>query len=491
MTTLLVLTVGQTDVQIVVGDRRHELDRDQCAALHDDIERRGYILRETPVAKGATIEKLPEGQLQLCTPKLDAILRVVKPTAALVLETRRDATSVPRDPRLAGAVVEARLKEKGVERVYRRTYVQGTERIEDQDEPRDAVIRREVVHRLEDAVRKSLEDENPSRVVVATTGGPQTVSDLVEEIVRLHAPVSAAIEALEVADGTQASPPTQDRAVPRTSVPEPKLSFQARSRVLELIERGNLLGAWAVAEPLHSDEVERAWTKVIEWLARFASSLPIPQDCDIPALTHQRMAVRAALRVELALRSGDIPRAVHGTVSFFEAALWDHLLHRFERTSKRHQGRVVLRLKSCASPPEGRKLLRNYEPDEKEKRNCPFEQLDGKTFVFFEDGAGRFARDYVKSTALKKLTDAVGKIRDLRNDVAHNEPTPELMQNAREKMVEVGLWSKESRLLEQEIVQDVLKELGVEDPSEICGKVIAAVRTRLLGHRLGGNKTNE
>jgi len=36
------------------------------------------------------------------------------------------------------------------------------------------------------------------------------------------------------------------------------------------------------------------------------------------------MAVRAALRVELALRAGDIPRAVHGTVAFFEAALWSN-----------------------------------------------------------------------------------------------------------------------------------------------------------------------
>jgi hypothetical protein len=62
---------------------------------------------------------------------------------------------------------------------------------------------------------------------------------------------------------------------------------------------------------------------VIKWLAHFAASLPLPTACDLAVLSHERMAVRAALRVELALRAGDIPRAVHGTVAFLEAALWD------------------------------------------------------------------------------------------------------------------------------------------------------------------------
>ncbi|HLH72746.1 MAG TPA: hypothetical protein VKX96_05635 [Chloroflexota bacterium] len=63
----------------------------------------------------------------------------------------------------------------------------------------------------------------------------------------------------------------------------------------------------------------------MKWLADFAASLPIPDECDIDLLKHPRMAVRAALRVELALLAGDIPRAVHGTVAFFEAAFWDWL----------------------------------------------------------------------------------------------------------------------------------------------------------------------
>jgi hypothetical protein len=263
-------------------------------------------------------------------------------------------------------------------------------------------------------------------------------------------------------------------------VPEPLVSFQSRRRALELIARGNLLGAWAIAEPLHGDETEHAWTRVIEWLACFASSLPIPESCDIPVLTHRRMAVRAALRVELALRAGDIPRAVHGTVAFFEAALWDHLLDRFERTNKKCRGRDALRLKDGVSGPSGRQLLRNDEPDEKEKRNCPFERLDDGTYLFFEDGAGRFSRDYVQSEKLKRLTDAITKIRELRNDVAHNEPTPALMKDARKRMQDASLWSTQNTFLSQSLIQDVLKELGEPDPAELCDNLIAEVRSRLL-----------
>jgi hypothetical protein len=184
VTTLLVLTAGQTDVQLVVDGVRRELRRDRCAALHDEIERRASRWRIVDAPDRKTeppVEALPERELLLCTPKLDAVLREVVPASALLLETRRDARSAPGDPRFAGAVLEARLKARGAETVHRRAYLQGTERLEDRDEARDAVIRREVVHRLEQAVRDTIETEKPSRIVVAATGGFPVVSNLVEE----------------------------------------------------------------------------------------------------------------------------------------------------------------------------------------------------------------------------------------------------------------------------------------------------------------------
>src|SRR5581483_11904477 len=155
MSTLLVLTAGQTDVQLVVDGIRRELRKNRCAGLHDELERRASEWRivDSPDGKSEPpIETLPKGELLVCAPKLDAVLREVVPTLVLLLETRRDASSARGDPRFAGAVLEARLKAKGVPTVHRKAYLHGAECLEDRNELRDAVIRREVVRRLEQAV---------------------------------------------------------------------------------------------------------------------------------------------------------------------------------------------------------------------------------------------------------------------------------------------------------------------------------------------------
>jgi len=486
MTTLLVLTAGQTDVQVVVDGVRRELSRDRCAALHDELERRGYALVDAPLRKEHSVDTLAEGELNLSTPKLDAVLREVLPDAALLLETRRDAHAAPGDPRFAGAVLQARLKNTGVDAVHRHAYLQGAERLEDRDEPRDAIVRREVVQRLEQAVRDTIEAVKPSRIVVVATGGFPVVTNLVEEIVRLYAAVP--VEAFEVADGTKSNHPAADRAVARTAVPEPLASFQARRRALELVERGNLLGAWAVAEPLHADAVERRWTQVVEWLACFASSLPIPECCDIPVLSHRRMSVRAALRVELALRAGDIPRAVHGTVAFFEAALWDHLGERASRHATKRQFRF--------HEPIAGELVRERDPSklatlsktkQQEDRDRPFifkETADGSDWYWIDDNeicAIQLAKHYLELDALTKLGQALaGGIRELRNDVAHNEPTPMLMDDARHRMRAASLWSSTDTFVSEPLVQGVLRELGEQHPEVLCNELLVAVRRRLI-----------
>jgi hypothetical protein len=509
MSTLLVMTVGQTDVQIVRPEVRKglwallfrertkrpqtgvrcELRKERCAHLHDELARRSWRLVEAPQRKARPVETLPKGEVLLCTPKLDAVLQVVKPTAVLLLETRRDAHSAPGDPRFAGAVLQKRLEEKGVRRVRRVAYLEGTERLEDRNKPLDRLIRREVVRRLEDAIRTSLREARFSRIVVAATGGFPEVSNLVEEIVRLHAPVQAEsvrlhatveVHTYEVSDGALQNPPTADRAVPRTPVFDPIVSFQARRRVLELVQKGNLLGAWAVAEPLHEHETERAWTKVVDWLRCFASSLPMPEDCDIKILKHPRMAARSALRVELALRAQDIPRAVHGTVAFWEAALWDHLLDRFQRTGKKNEGLDILQLRPGAPIPQGPELLRNDQLDEKEKGKCPFERLPGGTYVFYEAGYRAFASKYVPKNALDQLSTATVRVKWLRNDVAHNEPTPALMARARDEMRSAGLWSDKDTFLDQQLVKDVLGELGVRNPDRLLDDLLAEVRRRIV-----------
>jgi hypothetical protein len=296
------------------------------------------------------------------------------------------------------------------------------------------------------------------------------------------------VDALEVADGAQASPPTADRAVARTSVPEPLVSFQARRRALELIARGNLLGAWAIAEPLHGDETEHAWTGVVEWLACFASSLPLPAGCDLAVLSHQRMAVRAALRVELALRAGDIPRAVHGTVAFFEAALWDHLGEKTSRhPSKRQFKFIVPPAEDLVRERDPAKLAALSKTKQREDRDRPFifkETAGGSDWYGIDDSeicAIQIAKHYLKLDSLTKLGRALaGDIRELRNDVAHNEPTPALMNDARTRMQTAALWSTTDTFLSQGLVQAVLKELGETESKTMLENLLAEVRRRLV-----------
>ncbi len=53
MNALLIITTGQTDVQLITGHSRREFDKKICAALHDELERRetDWSLGDAPFAK--------------------------------------------------------------------------------------------------------------------------------------------------------------------------------------------------------------------------------------------------------------------------------------------------------------------------------------------------------------------------------------------------------------------------------------------------------
>jgi hypothetical protein len=474
MTSLLVMTTGQTDVQLVVGNQRHKLDGNICGTLHDAIKQRSWSVVDTPSSRSRDfINALSEGEQKLCAPKLDAVLAHLGdtlPTSVLIFETKRQDA---RDPRLAGEVLERRLRDRGVKEVTRVAFLTGNEQLEDPSNDVDAVVRRSVVVTLSNAIGLAAANLKPDdRVFVATTGGLAAANELINELVRLHAVSGPSVTALKVPDGDRVR--QDDRAVEEKF--HPAAGHRARWHALSLVERGNLLGAWGAVSHLEGAPGQE-WTQVIKWLAHFASSLPLPAGCDLAILSHQRMAVRAALRVELSLRAGDIPRAVHGTVAFFEAALWDKLLEHFERDTIDVRW---LKLRDGSPKPTG-KLLRESVDDDK---NRPFEarsRPDGQTwFWFHESGAGRFARDYAKSEPLRALLDAVDKVKALRNDIVHNEPTPSLMNDARSRMQTVTLWSNTDTFLSQPLAQAVLKELDEPEPEKLLGNLLAEVRRRLV-----------
>ncbi|NJN63916.1 MAG: hypothetical protein HC882_02915 [Acidobacteria bacterium] len=474
MKTLLVMTVGRTDVELVLEGERREFGKDRVGAVHDRLRDRldAWELVASPTARGEVVGELPDTQpWEICTPKFDAVLAYLggtPPDSVLLLETTRD---LPDDPRFAGGVLSKRARGKGIQDIRCCAYLgPGDRTLEDRDCALDAIIRRDVVRRIENAIRDAVKDA--TRIVVAPTGGMPEIKALVKELVRLHAPEGIEPDEIEVDDGARNSG-QPDRAVSRKRV-DPIEPIRLRKQALELTSKGHLIGAWGAVR--HLDAQVHPWKLVIEWLYHFASSLPIPPECDLIVIQHQRMAVRAALRVELALRAGDIPRAVHGTVAFFEAALWDHLLKHFERDP---QDARWLKPRAGALVPTD-KLIREGDDDDK---NRPFEtksRPDNQAwFWFHESGAGRFIRDYVESKPLKNLLDAIDKVKALRNDVAHNEPTPELMNDARTRMQAAALWSNTDMFLSQPPVQAVLRELGEASPENLLSNLMAEV-----GHRL-------
>jgi hypothetical protein len=482
VTTLLVMTVGQTDVQLVVNEQRHKLDGSTCGTLHDAVKERSWSVVDAPTGRSRDLIKvLPVGELRLCTPKLDAVLAHFDqslPTSVLIFETRRQNA---RDPRFAGEAMECRLRGRGVAIVERVAFLTGDEQLEDPSYEVDAVVRRAVVTTLSNAIGAATANMKPDdRVFVATTGGLAAANELINELVRLHCVGGPNVTALEVPDGDRTG--QDDRAVEEKF--HPAAGYRARWHALSLIAKGNLLGAWGAVSHLENAPGQE-WTQVIKWLAHFASSLPMPPECDLAVLSHSRMAVRSALRVELALRAGDIPRAVHGTVAFFEAALWDKLGERIER-SPEPQKRRFFKITNGPAP-TGDKLLRQGTSDA-EDRTRPFElkeTIDGVAWYWVYDGDGgpgaRIAKYFLQSEALPKFDLALGSsIRELRNDIAHNEPTPELMNDARTRMHTAALWSSTDTFLSQALVQAVLRELGEASPENLLASLLVEVRRRLV-----------
>ncbi|MGE3776206.1 MAG: hypothetical protein AB7F89_03400 [Pirellulaceae bacterium] len=482
MKTLLIITVGQTDVQLVVNDQRHKLDGNICGMLHDAIKERSWSVIDAPIARSRDLIKtICDVEVKLCTPKLDAVLAYFGaslPTSALIFETNRQDA---RDPRLAGEVVEQRLRDHHVNQVTRVAFLTGTEQLEDASNDVDAVVRRSVVSTLSKAISEQLGQlAKGDRVILATTGGLAAANELINEMVRLHAVSGPTVTALEVPDRERVQ--GEDRAVEEKF--HPSAGFRARWHALSLIEKGNLLGAWGAVSHLEN-EPSQCWTQVVKWLAHFASSFPMPTGCDLAVLSHERMAVGAALRVELALRAGDIPRALHGTVAFFEAALWDGLHERVER-SEDPKRRRYFKIKS-GDAPSGDKLLRQGDgSDDDRKRPFEFkETIGGISWYWIHDGDGgpaaRIAKRFLKRKGLVAFDSALGgDIRALRNDVAHNEPTPSLMAEARGKMIAAGLWSDENKFLTQQLVKDVLDELEVQQADQLCNDLLSSVRAQLL-----------
>lgn len=484
MSVLLVMSTGQTDIQLVQDGRRTAIVAGRSAEIHDEICARGYMFAAAPRERGPQADSLPPGPVTVCTPKLDAVWNLLAqhvepPAHVLLLGTSRAAASNPSDPRRAGEILRKRIMTMSSHATVGLVhYLTGDDRLEEPDDPRGQLISREIVARINLAIATAVRGRSYQRVVVAPTGGFKEIGTLVEAIVRLHA-MGTEVQTIKVPDTLG-----DDVAVSSREVPDPAESFRARRNALELIARGNLHAAWGSVQHLASDGTERWWISVVEWLAIFASALPMPTNCDLDVLTHPRIAVQAALRVEFSLRCGDVPRAVHGTVAFFEAALWDALSDKGVRGVTRSRRRQLYTL--AAAPPHG--LVGDAASSATDR---PFvkRRIRGVDAYEIHDsarGAQTLASRYLESPALTELAAATSRVRYLRNDVAHSVPTPTLMDDAVAVMRDAGLWhplessAGVATFLAQPIVNRALSELSVPNPYRLADDLLAEVRQRLL-----------
>lgn len=486
MTAILVMTTGTTDVQFIHGDKRHEI---RGGLLHDALRDRptDWTIGDSHLpkaGKGDPPATLAEtGALKVATPKIDAVIDYCKakgiaPSRALFIDTDR-----PGDPHHAGRVLEKRLKEQYPSAKACVVSVLSEGRVEGDAQGRGAV-KSEVVERVSKAVldiitKPPIAGPAAAKIVVSTTGGIPAINELVEELAQLHA-VQAGIPAdgrysLDVPDSQAGGGGASDHAVLRTH--GVAASVQARHRALALLRQGHLHGAWGAVRHLKGVDGE-TWVDVVKWLHLWASSQPLDDACDISLLKHERQAVRAALRVEFALMADDVPDAVHGTVAFFEAALWDHLNERLDRWQP--EGKPLLHALKDGDPPQD--LVSQRGDCKRQPFECR-EARDGRRWYRVHDdarSADRLVHRFLRQDALSRLAKAISGVRALRNDVAHATPTETLMRTARAMMNKADLWSEmPTRFLCQELVAATLKELGVEGPMDLATKLIKDADERL------------
>ena len=366
------------------------------------------------------------------------------------------------------------------------SFLSGQERLENPGEPQDAILRRDLVALLECAICEAIASSGAARVVIATSGGFPEVSSLVRELVHLHAEVQVLeVEVPEPSKGSEAV----DLASERRARTDPSQVVAAKRHALALVEQGSFIAAWGAVAHLHDEPACRPWTRVIRWLYQWASSLPFDdseEECDLSFPSREQRAANAAMRGELALRCADVPRAVQGSVSFFEAAVWDHLYARHieEQAERTKDDRAQFRV---TPDPEEKQAIAAVPATDSQGRKL-------YTINNFSDKSRSIARDYLRrhgpaeTTALLKLESKIPDAQHLRNLVAHGEPRTDRIAQAQQKMEKLQLWSTSAppRFLSQPLIRDVLAELKVDAPEALCDRLIAEVRRRLRGISSGG-----
>lgn len=517
MSGLLIYTTGDTDVQLVENGQRWEL-RKVAKELVAPTRSIRLVPSNLPKARCEPRTNLPDGDLEVCTPKADAVLAHLEEHAPDLRQVLLLHTDRPNDPVHATRFVQERLEQADltVEPVsfLSEGPLEGPLDGPFGWQPEDAVIRRVVSQRLEQVVSTALENTS-GPLIVAAIGGVPSVRALVTELVRLHAGARK-IHELDVVDRSKsspsrsrdlASPPAfaeatpraaeathQDRAIERRRL-DPTELVAARRHALTLVERGNFVAAWGAVAHLEHEPSCQPWVQVIKTLFLWACSLPMDAGHGLPLPSLEQRAASAALRTEAALRCEDWPRAILGTYATFEAAVWDQLYQHHIAGTHHHEGKRLFRLRHA--PPASW-----LGPDGDKPRHAPIKlQLtaaDGISYYGIEcysDKASKILKDHLKQAtpntcaALLALAQPISQTSGARNVVAHGEPNRDNLEAAKLAFTRQRLWTRSRtasaptgtlRFTASPLIVAALSELGVDSPESLFERLIDAVRERLL-----------
>lgn len=495
---LLLYTVGHTDVQLVEGERRRELDKDRAGRIHEQLAQRSdwrlveakpkhEARREASAtaqssvsgSSGATSDLLPPGPFDLSTPKLDAVLTYLDEQRlelahALILHTDRPGKN---DPTQAGPILLRRLRERGHSSAALVSYLSGEhELLEDRHTRGDELLRRAVVRRLDAAIAEAVASPHGpfDLVVIATLGGMPKVQAVVAELAQLHAGSIKHIE-LEVPD-VRSDP--AERAILRSEKTDPSAVVAATRHALALVERGDFIAAWGAVSHL-APKV----SPVFRWLYEWATSMPhepgTEPPADFPLPRADQRALAAALRVELALRRGDLAHAIQKTFAFFEAAIWD-LLHR-DHIQGPHAPDAPLSFVLHPPPDEDAKIGLERD-DAKHPGHHHVKNYGAGSFEIRKKYLERHTPSPASIAPLKAFADAVGQVEHFRNMVAHSEPQRTRLGVAQKKMGQLRLWSKKQTpsITSQPLFGDVLSALGAPPVSTALDGLLRATRALAL-----------
>ena len=512
MTTLLMVTAGRTDLQVVVNDNGREVrttpgdlrafhesllgDRDwvvdEAAVGYEEFSDRPDI---APSARDCIRDN--EERIRLVPAKLKPILdRFDGIDAAVVLASRRDAMfknePVAVGPVLAGWIEARNRGDLSAARQLARDRVKpwdpsndrwpggaqwvnllrGTETFEGDDLLRP--VSRQVVDRLHATLDRLRNELNPDKVIIARTGAFPDLKQLVVAATGLIFGPGRVIVA-EVPE--RLNKVVQVGANLQKS---PEEAYRLREAALSRIRRGDLEGAAAFAARALDDEWESHWAGPVvaaaDWLAGRG---PVPAKAPKYLQHLNNVSLRcflAAARAEAALLGDRIHEAVISSVTFFDAALLD-AIQGFPWVSGVDELNRILRAK-CTPPSsltERGLALQHIRNDE-------------WSYHTIRKAAWISEMHHDMRDAFQRMQDALQNGRppivNYRHMAVHGRLVGKYLDNAEKAFRDAGIWSQKRFLYSGGPASEILAKLGGPGPGSL-DTIFKELENEILRRRFG------